>query len=167
MAEAQSFEDFEALVEETTPGDARIRRLSGDVAHLYDVDGRSAARTDWTRVSLAIGIGGLYIYSVIAVVSVLAGHIRPAGTATPLVIDPYAGAMIDVLKSVVLPVVTFMLGYYFGTGQSLPGLKAPSGARRSPLSALARRLTPDRRREPKPVASAADGRLSPPGRDPA
>jgi hypothetical protein len=93
------------------------------VAVNHEVDGlgaRAAAdrRADYIRLVLAVAVMLVYLGSVAAALYWFGSRIPPppAGGKAALTLDPYSSALVDILKVLVLPVVTLMLGFYFGTG---------------------------------------------------
>jgi hypothetical protein len=99
-------------------------------------EANSARSIDWARSILSISIIGIYIIAVAAVLIYLgynATVLSRERAASLTVIDPYSSAMLDVLKVVVLPVVTFMLGFYFGTGSSPLSRQSSRQTRTPPL----------------------------------
>ncbi|MGI8841157.1 MAG: hypothetical protein ACR2F8_10335 [Caulobacteraceae bacterium] len=85
-----------------------------------DLGVRAAAdrRADYIRLVLAVAVMLVYLGSVAAALYWFGSRIPPlpADGKPPLTLDPYSSALIDILKVLVLPVVTLMLGFYFGTG---------------------------------------------------
>jgi ABC-type dipeptide/oligopeptide/nickel transport system permease component len=90
----------------------RLRNLSDQAA--------AERRTDYIRLTLSISIMIVYLGSVLFALYLFGSKtaVFPRGSVVPGTIDPYSAALFDVLKVMVLPVVTLMLGFYFGTGAS-------------------------------------------------
>jgi hypothetical protein len=91
------------------------------------VKAASERRIDIARLTLAGAIMFAYVASIFVALIWFGTRIpgvSPAGKG-PLTLDPYSSAMVDILKVLVLPVVTLMLGFYFGTGSTprSPGVK--------------------------------------------
>jgi hypothetical protein len=111
---------FKSLSAATQPGQgSKTGALTKRLSELSD---RAAAerRTDYTRLALAVSIMLVYLVSVAVALAWLGSRIpdfRPE-SAAPATLDPYSLAVLDILKVLVLPVVTLMLGFYFGTGSS-------------------------------------------------
>jgi len=80
-----------------------------------DLGVRAAAdrRADYIRLVLAVAVMLVYLGSVAAALYWFGSRI-PAAPADGKTLDAYSGAVLDILKVLVLPVVTLMLGFYFG-----------------------------------------------------
>ncbi|MDQ2860442.1 MAG: hypothetical protein M3T55_06895 [Pseudomonadota bacterium] len=84
-----------------------------------DLGVRAAAdrRADYIRLVLAVAVMFVYLGSVAAALYWFGSRI-PAAPTDGKTLDAYSSAVLDILKVLVLPIVTLMLGFYFGTGAS-------------------------------------------------
>jgi hypothetical protein len=101
--------------------EARAAQTRQLLAGLAPPEGERAT-TNRSRYYLAIAIIAVYTVSVLGVL--LFFGLRDLACPNCQV-TPYGQQMVDILKVVVLPVVTFMLGFYFGTGALTQGGKNP------------------------------------------
>lgn len=110
---------FRKLVDQTAAGqDPKTESVSSQVDKLIKIEQGSV--TDYTRLLPALAIMLVYFGSIAVALIWFGVELSkvPAGGPRPTTLDPYAVAMLDILKVLVLPVVTLMLGFYFGTGSA-------------------------------------------------
>jgi cobalamin biosynthesis Mg chelatase CobN len=107
-----------AKIENQSSSDGRKTELNKSIEELGAQEAARSRRTvDNTRTIISVIIILLYVVGVSATLLLFSFHI-PRKLLSLTTLDPYAAAMLDILKVVILPVVTFMIGYYFGTATS-------------------------------------------------
>jgi|GEM_PF-6416047 len=108
---------FSRLAARAAASDRKAVAVDHEVGEL-GVRAAADGRADYIRLVLAIAVMAVYLGSVAAALYWFGSRIplQPADGKAPLTLDPYSSALLDILKVLVLPVVTLMLGFYFGTG---------------------------------------------------
>lgn len=105
--------------------DANVGEADATARNAADLKRSEQERIGRDRSFLSNRIIWLYCGAVTGALIFLAYKSLIADATKPL--DPYSAQIVDIMKVVILPVVTFMLGFYFGErkGESDASANAP------------------------------------------
>lgn len=123
MSDVQNTISLESILARAEAQQTNIDETTSRVEDRLNPEDLSRAKVDLARQWLAIAIITVYCLATLGTLLYLGYMVTRAPRGA---VSPYAAQMIDVLKVVVLPVVTFMLGFYFGTSTTSNQSRVPS-----------------------------------------